>query len=64
VDDFFQLGALPSQLLRAFRVIPNAGLLELAGYFLKVLALVVVIKDTSSRIGFAPRDLRYTALSD
>jgi hypothetical protein len=52
-----QLGALLPEFLGALRVIPNAGLLELALYFLQPLVLVVVIKDTSSKSRRAPRDL-------
>jgi len=43
--------------LRALGVVPDAGLLELASYFLKALVLVIVIKDTSSRSRCVPRDL-------
>ena len=57
VDDLFELGAFLAELLRPIRVVPDAGLLELAGYFLQALVLVVVIKDTSSRSRCAPRDL-------
>jgi hypothetical protein len=53
----FQLGALLAELLGAIRVVPDAGLFELAGYFLQTLVLVVVIKDTSSKSRCAPRDL-------
>jgi hypothetical protein len=52
-----ELGALPAEVLRPIGVIPNSRLLQLAGYFLKTLVLVVVIKDTSSRIACVPRDL-------
>jgi hypothetical protein len=52
-----EFGALPTQFLRALGVAPNAGLLELALYFLQALLLVVVIKDTSSKSRCAPRDL-------
>jgi hypothetical protein len=57
VDHFLELGALLAELLRALRVVPDTGLLELAGYFLQAFALVVVIKDTSSRSRCVPRDL-------
>jgi len=57
VDHLFEPGALLAEVLSAFRVVPNAGLLELANYFLQPLTLVVVIKDTSSRKRCAPRDL-------
>jgi hypothetical protein len=53
----FQLCALLAKILGAIGIVPNAGLLELAGYFLKALVLIVVIKDTSSRNRCAPRDL-------
>jgi len=43
--------------LRTLGVVPDAGLFELASYFLKAFVLVIVIKDTSSRIGYVPRDL-------
>jgi hypothetical protein len=33
-DDLLELGALLAQVLRALRVVPDARLLELAGYFL------------------------------
>ncbi len=55
--DLLQLGAFLPELLRAIRVVPNAGLLELAFYFLQPLVLVVVIKDTSSKSRCALRDL-------
>jgi hypothetical protein len=53
----FELGTLASEFLGPVRVVPDAGLFELAGYFLKAFVLVVVIKDTSSRSRCAPRDL-------
>ena len=56
-DYLLQLGALLTEFLGALRIVPNAGLLELALYFLKPLVLVVVIKDTSSKSRCAPRDL-------
>jgi hypothetical protein len=57
VDHLFEPRAFLAEILRAFRVIPDAGLLEFANYFLQSLALIVVIKDTSSRKRCAPRDL-------
>jgi len=56
-DDLLEFRALPAQFLRALGVVPDSGLLEFAGYFLQALALVVVIKDTSSKSRYAPRDL-------
>jgi hypothetical protein len=56
-DDLLQLGTLFPQLLSALSVAPNAGLLELALYFLQPLVFVVVIKDTSSKSRCALRDL-------
>jgi hypothetical protein len=56
-DHSFQHRSFFSEFLRAVRVVPDAGLLELASYFLKALVLVVVIKDTSSRSRCVPRDL-------
>jgi len=56
-DDLFEFRALPAEVLGAIRIVPDAGLLEFAGYFLKAFVLVVVIKDTSSRSRCAPRDL-------
>ncbi len=56
-DDAFQVGPFPAQLLRAVGLVPDAGLFELARYLLKTLALVIVIKDTSSRSRCDPRDL-------
>jgi hypothetical protein len=56
-DDLLELGPFLSQFLGAVRIVPNAGLLELALYFLQPLVLVVVIKDTSSKSRCAPRDL-------
>jgi hypothetical protein len=53
----FELGAFLAELLSSIRIVPDAGLLELAGYFLEALVLVVVIKDTSSKSRCAPRDL-------
>jgi hypothetical protein len=32
--DLFEFGAFLAELLRALRVVPNAGLLEFPGYFL------------------------------
>jgi hypothetical protein len=40
------LGALLAELLRAFRVVPDVRILELAAYFLEPVALGVVVKDT------------------
>jgi hypothetical protein len=57
VDDLLELGALPAQILRSVRIVPDARLLEFARYFLQALVFVVVIKDTSSRNPYAPRDL-------
>ncbi len=56
-DNLLELRALAAKLLRSFRVVPDAGLLELPNYFLQTLLLVVVIKDTSSKSRCAPRDL-------
>jgi hypothetical protein len=56
-DDLLEPGAFLAELLRAIRVVPDARLLEFAGYFLEAFALVVVIKDTSSRTRCVPRDL-------
>jgi hypothetical protein len=56
-DDLLELGAFLSQFLRAVRVVPDTGLLELALYFLQPLVLIVVIKDTSSKSRCALRDL-------
>jgi hypothetical protein len=56
-NDLLELGTLLPELLSAIRVVPNAGLLELALYFLKPLVFVVVIKDTSSKSRCALRDL-------
>jgi hypothetical protein len=55
--DLLEFGAFLPELLGAVRVIPNAGLLELALYFLKPFVFVVVIKDTSSKSRCALRDL-------
>jgi hypothetical protein len=56
-DHLFELGALTAEFLGAVGVVPDSGLFEFAGYFLKTFVLVVVIKDTSSRSRCAPRDL-------
>jgi hypothetical protein len=56
-DDLFELGAFLPEFLRAVRIAPNAGLFQLALYFLKPLVFIVVIKDTSSKSRCAPRDL-------
>jgi hypothetical protein len=53
----FEPGPFLAELLSPIRVVPNARLFELAGYFLQALVLVVVIKDTSSKSRYAPRDL-------
>jgi len=55
--DLLEFGAFLPQFLGAIRVVPNAGLLELALYFLQPLVFVVVIKDTSSKSRCALRDL-------
>jgi hypothetical protein len=55
--DLLEPGTLLAELLRAIRIVPDAGLLEFALYFLQTLLLVVVIKDTSSKSRCAPRDL-------
>jgi hypothetical protein len=55
--DLLELGAFLAELLSAIWVVPNAGLLELALYFLQPLVFVVVIKDTSSKSRCALRDL-------
>jgi hypothetical protein len=55
--DLLEPGTLLPELLRAIRIVPDAGLLEFALYFLQTLLLVVVIKDTSSKSRCAPRDL-------
>jgi hypothetical protein len=47
-DDAFELGALAAQALRALRVGPNGGILELAVDFLEPLSLGVIVKDTSA----------------
>jgi len=52
-----ELGALLAEFLRAFRVVPDAGLFEFALYFLQAFVFIVVIKDTSSKSRYAPRDL-------
>jgi hypothetical protein len=57
IDDTLELGAFLTEFLSAVGVVPYSGLLELAGYFLEAFVLVVVIKDTSSRIRYVPRDL-------
>jgi hypothetical protein len=56
-DDLLEFGALLAQFLRALRIVPDARLLEFAGYFLQTLIFIVVIKDTSSRNRRVPRDL-------
>ncbi len=50
-DHLLELGTFPAQFLRAFGVAPDAGLFELALYFLKTLVLVVVIKIPPQRVG-------------
>jgi hypothetical protein len=57
LNDALQLRTFPSEFLGTFSIVPDAGLLEFAGYFLKPFVLVVVIKDTSSRNRCVPRDL-------
>jgi hypothetical protein len=56
-DDLIELGAFLPKFLSAIRIVPDAGLLELALYFLQSLVFIVVIKDTSSKSRCAPRDL-------
>jgi hypothetical protein len=57
LHDALQLRPLPPKFLGAVGIVPDAGLFEFPGYFLKTLVLVVVIKDTSSRNRCVPRDL-------
>jgi hypothetical protein len=57
IDDTLQLRSFFPEFLRAFRVVPDARLLEFAGYLLEAFVLVIVIKDTSSRSRCVPRDL-------
>jgi len=57
LNDALQLRTLPSQFLGAVSIVPDAGLFEFPGYFLETLVLVIVIKDTSSRNRYVPRDL-------
>jgi hypothetical protein len=52
-----EFGAFLAELLGTIRVVPDPRLFELANYFLQALVLVVVIKDTSSKSRYAPRDL-------
>jgi hypothetical protein len=59
--DLFEFCALAAEFLRAFGVVPDAGLLEFASYFLEAFVLLIVIKDTPSRSRFAPRDLLWCA---
>ena len=56
-DDLFEFGTFLPEFLRTLGNVPNAGLLELAFYFLQALLFVVVIKDTSSKSRCALRDL-------
>jgi len=46
VDDAVEGRALLAELLRAFRIVPDVRILELAAYFLEPFALGVVVKDT------------------
>ncbi len=46
VDDPVERSALLAELLRAFRIVPDVWILELAVYFLEPFALGVVVKDT------------------
>ncbi len=46
VDDAVERCALLAELLRAFRIVPDVRILELAAYFLEPFALGVVVKDT------------------
>jgi len=46
VDDPVELGALLAELLRAFGVVPDVRVFQLAGYFLEPFGLGVVVKDT------------------
>jgi hypothetical protein len=55
--DLLEFGALLAEFLRALGFVPDARLLEFAGYFLQALTFIVVIKDTSSRNRCVPRDL-------
>jgi hypothetical protein len=56
-DDLFELGSFLAEFLRALGVAPDAGLFQLALYFLQPLVFIVVIKDTSSKSRSALRDL-------
>jgi hypothetical protein len=44
---FVQRGALLVQRLGAFSVVPDVGILELAGDFFQLFLLAIVVKDTS-----------------
>jgi hypothetical protein len=46
VDDLVELRAFLAQLLGAFGVVPDVGILQLAAYFFQALSLGVVVKDT------------------
>src|SRR5262249_17303111 len=46
VDDLVELGAFLAELLRALRVVPDIGILQLAAYFFETFLLGLVVKDT------------------
>jgi hypothetical protein len=46
MDRLFQAREFPVEVLRALRIVPDAGLLQLARYLLETLLLEVVVKDT------------------
>ena len=53
-DDLIELLLLAAKLLRAFRIAPDVGILELAGDGVEALALLIEVKDTSEAARFAP----------
>jgi hypothetical protein len=57
LNDALEFRAFPPKFLGAVSIVPDTGLLEFPGYFLKAFVLVIVIKDTSSRNRCVPRDL-------
>src|SRR5690625_1690254 len=62
MDNLLQLRPLFAERLRALRIVPDVGLLELAAYFLEPCVFLVIVKDTPSGLRNAPEGPRLVAL--
>jgi hypothetical protein len=55
-DHFLQSRTLLAEILRAFGIVPDGRVFEFAADLGQLLALVVIVKDTPSRIQRVPAD--------